>query len=313
MLIAKNLTVRPKYMNRAQLLERIQDLTHPLSPISIDHPQKLQSLQDIRCVAFDFYGTMFISAVGDIGIDEGQQSKSADYFFASLKDCGLTIRHEQAGNRGLALFKDTITAHISNAQTNGVDHPEPDVRTVWFEVLQKMQEEQLIAGSVTPDLALRFGIEFEFRINDIWPVPNLKKLLNNLLDDGLELGIISNSQFYTPIAFEAFLGASPAGFGFNPDLLVWSYQTGVKKPSKQFYRVFDRAADKEGLQPEQILYVGNDIRKDIQPAKSLGMRTALYVGDQRSIRHETQELEANDYQPDLIIRDLHQIRKCLDR
>ncbi|MCW9709096.1 HAD family hydrolase [Fodinibius salsisoli] len=299
-------------MNRAQLLKRIRDLTHPLSPISINHPQKLQPLQDIQCVAFDFYGTMFISAVGDIGIDEDQQSKSADYFTASLKDCGLTILHEQAGDRGQTLFKDTITAHISSAQTDGVDHPEPDVRTVWFEVLQKMQKEQLIAGSVTQGLALRFGIEFEFRINDIWPVPDLKKLLKNLLDDGLQLGIISNSQFYTPIAFEAFLGVSPAEFGFNPDLLVWSYQTGLKKPSEEFYKVFDRAANKEGLQPEQILYVGNDIRKDIRPAKNLGMRTALYVGDQRSIRHETRELDESDFQPDLIIRDLHQILQCLD-
>ncbi|HLR24913.1 MAG TPA: HAD hydrolase-like protein, partial [Fodinibius sp.] len=66
-----------------------------------------------------------------------------------------------------------------------------------------------------------------------------------------------------------------------------------------------------GLQPEEILYVGNDIRKDVQPAKTLGMRTALYVGDRRSLRHQTGELDTDDYRPDLIIDDLRQIEECL--
>jgi putative hydrolase of the HAD superfamily len=300
-------------MNRSKLLNRIKELTQPLSPIGIDHPVKLHKLPDIQCVAFDFYGTMFISAIGDIGIDEDQQSQSADYFTHSLNDTGLTILDQQAGKRGQKLFKDTITAHISIAKNNGIDHPEPDVRAVWLEVLQKLRQEGYISGPISRDTAIRFGVEFEFRINDIWPVPGLKKALSTLKTSGLQLGIISNSQFYTPIAFDTFLGSTPERFGFTPELLVWSFETGRKKPSKRFYQIFNQSAQKMGLKPEQVLYVGNDMRKDIQPAQALGIRTALYVGDERSIRHDAKELESGSFQPDIVIDKLQQIEQCLQR
>jgi len=93
--------------------------------------------------------------------------------------------------------------------------------------------------------------------------------------------------------------------------LIWSYRAKCKKPSLDLYRLFIEAAGKETLQPRQILYVGNDIRKDIQPAKEAGMHTALYVGDQRSIRHQPEDLKEREYQPDLIISDLSQIADCL--
>src|SRR5699024_600991 len=297
-------------MNRSLLLERIRELTRPLSPRATEHPNKLQRLPGIRCLAFEFYRTIFISAVGDIGIDE-EQPENAEYFTDSLKSVGFNILTKTAGPRGQTLFEESIGAHITAAKKEGIDYPEPDVRKLWLEVLQKLGEEKQIAGPVTEAVAQRFGIGFEVRINAIWPVPHLEATLHSLLDHGLQLGIISNSQFYTPLAFEAFLGAAPEKFGFNPRLLIWSFKTGRKKPSLPFYREFSRAAKKEGLQPEEILYVGNDIRKDVQPAKMLGMRTALYVGDRRSLRHQTGELDNDHYRPDLIIDDLRQIEECL--
>lgn len=298
-------------MNRDLLLNRIRTLTQPLEPISIQHPTKLQKLRDIRCIAFDFYGTMFISGVGDIGIDEDQRENSTTYFTESLKASGFKILNPDAGSKGRKFFEQKIKAHIAAARENGIDHPEPDVRAVWLEVLQELKAEECIAGAVTQSEAKRFGIEFEFRINNIWPVPQLDEVLSTLLEQEIQLGIISNSQFYTPIAFEAFLGKAPADYGFNPELLIWSFQTGYKKPSLDFYRLFIQAAEQEGLAPGQVLYVGNDIRKDIAPAKALGMKTALYTGDKRSIRHQTGELGQENFTPDVVVDDLPQLLQCL--
>lgn len=298
-------------MEKSLLLERIKTLTYPLSPISINHKTKLQKLDDIRCVAFDFYGTMFISAVGDIGVDEEQKSASATYFEKALEDTGFTILDDQAGNRGTELFEETVSSHKQKAKNQGIDYPEPNIVSVWQDVLTALKNEQFIDGDLSRDAAVYFGIEFEFRINDIWPTPGLKEFLNALLDNGLTLGIISNSQFYTPIAFETFMGEDPVSFGFHPELLIWSFDTGRKKPSIHFYKIFVEAAKKKDLDPQEVLYVGNDIRKDIRPAKELGMKTALYVGDERSIRHKQKELQKPEFAPDLVIDDLHQILECL--
>ena len=296
-------------MNKSNLIRRIKELVRPLEPVTIDHPIRLDTLRGIRCVAFDFYGTMFMSGVGDIGIDEKQEAESEQFFREALQSTVSAVSDPEAGSAGLAIFEETIQTHIDTARAKGIDHPEPDIIKVWQQVLNELAVQDCIEGTIDRTTAMRFGVEFEFRINTIWPYPGLTDTLRALLDRELTLGIISNSQYYTPLAFEAFLGRSPADYGFDPTLLVWSFEKGVKKPSPALYRSFIEALPPEIL-PEHVLYVGNDIQKDMQPAHDLGMKTALFVGDERSIRHESDEIETTDY-PDLIIDDLSQITESL--
>lgn len=298
--------------NGKALLERIHELSSPLAPIASNHPVRLKSLEGIRCVAFDFYGTMFMSGVGDIGIDEEQEKESEVFFRESLKSSGFSILDNSAGLQGLEILKNILDEWISNARDKGIPYPEPEIREVWADTLNELLKLNLIEGTVSESSINRFAIEFEFRINNIWPVPDLKQVLQDLLKNNIYLGIISNSQFYTPIAFEAFLGRSPQTFGFEPNLLVWSFACGRKKPDTGFYQIFVDRLPSKNLTPEQVLYVGNDIRKDIEPAKLFGMRTALFVGDQRSIRHQENDLREEPFKPDLVINSLSQISDCLN-
>lgn len=298
-------------MDHSRLLKRIRTLTHPLDPIPSKYEPRLKPLYGIGCIAFDFYGTMFLSGVGDIGIDEEQQNDAPVIFTKALEESGFDLLDQKAGERGIILFKKHIERYIAAARNNGIDYPEAEIREIWREVLTTLQRNNFIEGQLNRETITNFGIEFEFRANNLWPAPNLEPALSSILDLDLELGIISNSQFYTPIAFEATLGKAPEAFGFNANLLIWSFKIGRKKPSLHFYEAFVDAAKHEGLKPQQVLYIGNDIRKDIKPAKSLGMKTALYVGDQRSIRHEPYELDKQEHKPDLIIDDLLQIPDCL--
>ena len=300
-------------MEKQILINRIQDLAKPLSPSPPGHETCLKTLPGIKCVAFDFYGTMFISGVGDIGIDEEQDIQNASHFKSALRDTGFSVSGDKAGVLGVELFQSIINRYISRMKDEGIEYPEPDIVEVWTDVLNKLSGEGYIQGEVTHERAVRFAIEFEFRVNSIWPVPDLARILNELLEHGYKLGVISNSQFYTPLAFEAIIGSSPQAFGFDPDLLVWSYATRMKKPSVEFYKTFtDVLEDSKKMLPEEVLYVGNDVRKDIQPAKQLGMKTALFVGDSRSVRHNSEDLEREEFQPSLIIDDLSQILGCVN-
>lgn len=53
-----------------------------------------------------------------------------------------------------------------------------------------------------------------------------------------------------------------------------------------------------GLMPEEILYVGDRWKVELEPAKRLGMRTALVADKPRG-------------EPDLIIRDVLELREKL--
>lgn len=305
---AKSTDIR---MQKTKLLERIAALTSRIAPQPFGHITQLGSLRGIRCVAFDFYGTMFISGVGDISVDEEKKSSYSTYFTEALHSTGFKIEQKKVGKVGLYYFDEVLSNHIGRLKKRGVDYPEPEIRSVWQEVLIRLQNEGFIWGSINRDNIARFAIEFEFRANTIWPVPQLESILRGLLDRDLMLGIISNSQFYTPLAFKALMGQSPTDFGFEAELQKWSYSEGVKKPSLKLYRQFrDELPDKK-LLPEEVLYVGNDLKKDMHPAQKMGFKTALYVGDQRSVRHTPEELNKSARQPDLVLDDLSQIKGCL--
>ncbi|MBN2733022.1 MAG: HAD family hydrolase [Balneolaceae bacterium] len=300
-------------MQKTELLERIKSLTSPVYPNKFGHKTNLKKLEGINCVAFDFYGTMFISGIGDISVDEEQKQGYQEIINESLQSTGFSITKSSTGKAGLEQFKLTIDRHIQRKKEEGIDYPEPDIIAVWSEVLAALLQQNFIEGPIKKEHAIRFAIEFEFRANDIWPVPQLDDVLQQLLNRNLKLGILSNSQFYTPLAFEALIGQSTDDYGFDPDLQKWSYRCGIKKPSLYFYRQFTSELSDKEIKPQEVLYVGNDLFKDIIPARKLQMKTALYVGDRRSLRHEERDLKNGGYQPDIIIDDLQQIIDCLDR
>ncbi|MHC4986693.1 MAG: HAD family hydrolase, partial [Planctomycetota bacterium] len=67
----------------------------------------------------------------------------------------------------------------------------------------------------------------------------------------------------------------------------------------------------DGIEPGQALYVGNDVRNDIAPARSLGMRTALFAGDARSLRLRADDPDCGGAQPDAVVTALPQILELL--
>src|SRR6056297_92784 len=234
-------------------------LSKPLEPKQTGTEPSLVKLPEIACVAFDFYGTMFISAVGDIGIDDG--TADVDTFTAALDNSELTIIDKHAAHVGFDLYDVIVDDHCKALEKQGYDTPEPDIRAVWTDVLSSLKQKRLIQGTIGEEVVSKFAIEFEARMNPIWPMPNLKDLLASLREKDHELSIISNSQFYTPIAFEALTGKSLSDMEFNKNLLHWSFEEKLKKPSMRFYESFLEKLTNSNpdIKPEQVLYIGNDM------------------------------------------------------
>lgn len=296
---------------RSELKERFKELSTPLTPASTGVEPSLKKLDNTKAVIFDFYGTLYISGVGDIGIDDGKSD--AGLLLDALKSIGVEISDERAGKRGYEIYDKIVTEQLQDLKASGIPYPEPDIRIVWRNVLNQMHAEKLIRTSTTDTDHSRLAVEFEARMNPIWPMPDLLETLDGLKAKNLELGIISNSQFYTPIAFEALSGKSLADLGFNLNLLHWSFEESRKKPGTVFYEHFLDKAGKElpDLKAEDYLYVGNDMLKDVYPANELGMKTALFAGDSRSLKWRKNDSRTKDLSPDIVITELKQLLECV--
>ncbi|MEQ8837627.1 MAG: HAD family hydrolase, partial [Lacipirellulaceae bacterium] len=66
------------------------------------------------------------------------------------------------------------------------------------------------------------------------------------------------------------------------------------------------------ITPAETLYVGNDMRNDIWPAAKVGFKTALFAGDERSLRLREDEPNRDQRpEPDAVVTELDQLPKLL--
>jgi putative hydrolase of the HAD superfamily len=256
-------------------------------------------------VLFDVYGTLFTSAAGDI--EAAYQSGEGETGEAPGSGTGGGMGPDGpvpgiGGSCTLGELKSYFRSAVREIRAK------LSARTAWPEIRAEgiwaafIRERGL---AISPrELALRY----ELAVNPVYPMPGAQEILRELLAAGLTLGIISNAQFYTPLLFEAFFGAAPDALGFDPGLLIYSYELGEAKPSP---RLFSKALDRLALLEipgENCLYVGNDMLNDIRPAATLGCKTLLFAGDGRSLRLRQDKPLIRDLKPTGIIRDLAGLR-----
>lgn len=285
----------------AELLGIIGSNSARLDPQPAELAPRLARLPGIRAVIFDVYGTLFISASGDISLV--QQGGATAALLTVLRGAGMQWP-EGAGDAGDALLALIRASHASD-HARGIDFPEVDIRDIWAGLLRLAMPERVVSPALIEALALRY----EMLVNPVWPMPGVRQLLASLRRRGFALGILSNAQFYTGLLFEHFLGHPADALGFDQSLCVWSYLEGRGKPSQELFDSMAGALRRLGMEAGEALYVGNDMRNDILPAARAGMRTALFAGDARSLR--LREHPADAIAADVIITGLDQIGECI--
>ena len=248
-------------------------------------PKDNAFLKGIRAVLFDLYGTLFVSAAGEILPGAAEAAGAAE-----------TAEMEE-------YFQAAVKRWHGRAKAEGVSWPEVRVEEIWAGYGGKVPagwklplQEPMRPG----ELALRF----ELALNPVYPMPRAKETLCSLVSGGLKLGIISNAQFYSPLLFNAFFEASPAEIGFDPELLIYSFQEGEAKPSPRLFSGARERLAGRHISPGETFYIGNDMRNDIIPAAWAGFVTALFAGDSRSLRLRRDDPACAGVKPDLVLKDL---------
>ena len=264
----------------------------PLTPIPTPmHPGGSLG-NPLKCILFDVYGTLFISGTGDISTARKSVHPS-EQFQILLDKFGVFT----APDLLLQTFFDEIHNVHQVAIRKGMDYPEVQIDQVWSRVLENTNLDQV----------RKFALEFELIANPVYPMPHLESVLAGCRKAGLLLGIISNAQFYTPQLFRWFLKADPVDLGFVEDLTLYSYRIGYAKPSPRIFELAVGRLKKLNIFPGAVLYVGNDLRNDILPAKQAGFQTALFAGDARSLRLRNDDPVCRGIRADLVITDLRQL------
>jgi putative hydrolase of the HAD superfamily len=268
----------------------------------------IERLPGIRAVLFDVYGTMFISASGEVGtVDAGGHAAA---FFDAMQAVGITLGC--SGAEGVSRLRRGIEESHAESRRNGIAFPEIDIVDVWSNVLGSLSRDGLVGGDACDMATLReLAIQYEVRTNPIWPMPGVVDCLTELRDAGTLLGIISNAQFFTPALFPALLAVDEEAMGLHPRLQSYSYRYGQAKPGRFLYELAAEELATMGVQPSETLFVGNDMLNDVKAAAAVGFRTALFAGDARSLRWRTGDERVANVTVDIVLTHLDQLPGCV--
>ncbi len=295
----------------------IRRYARPMEPIETSETPVIRKMQGLKVVLFDIYGTLLISASGDI--ESGVSGNCERAFSEALSAVGIPF-HGSA-KAGPQLMVDAIQTAHAQARQEGIEYPEIDIVSIWGQVLSNIlafggtgptssNQGSLVSG-VSDSILQQFSLEYEMRVNPVWPMPHARDCLNQLFESGLCLGIISNAQCFTIDILQTLLQIDLPGFEFDPELQYYSYQTGQAKPGMAMYQLAAESLARRGIRASEVLYIGNDMLKDVMPAKSIGFRTALFAGDARSLRRRKDDPRVGGVAPDLLITDLLDVPKCM--
>jgi putative hydrolase of the HAD superfamily len=284
-----------------------------LQPIPTNQVAVLEPLADIKAVIFDIYGTLLISASGDIGSTELRGQTALQTF----RDCHIDLRcdfdNDACGKLLVAEYEEEIHQAHTDSRQAGIPFPEVDIVNIWKNVIAELTENNVIINC-PKDLDFKeLALVFEMHNNAVYPMPHFHETLKKLNNREIPLGIISNAQFFTPILLSHFLGTDVSDVPpyFHPQLQVYSYLLGRAKPDVFLFQVMGEHLKKLNLVPYDCLYIGNDMLNDISPAAETGFRTALFAGDTRSLRLRRLHPRCKNTRPDAIITSLNQIPQLI--
>ena len=293
------------------LVRLFRERTQPLAPLPTGvAPHLPKPSVPIKAVLFDIYGTLISSGVGDISLD--QSANQSVLIRRLIEEAGFEWKVGLDDLNLAAEFNREIKA--DQTRTKSQDHPFPEVNIleIWETLVRAWTRPWEGPASFQEKLAT-LAVEYECAVNPVWPNDGFHEIVRHCKNVGLPLGIVSNAQFYTPIMLEAFLEVSLDKAGFEASLQVWSYQERRGKPDVALYEKIGQILESEfKIQRNQVIFVGNDMLKDIWAATESGFKGVLYAGDKRSLRLRHDDERCQDLSPYATITALGQIQDLLN-
>ena len=266
-----------------------------------------------KALIFDIYGTLLISASGDV--DKAEYSSSMVKKALLAANYCIIKDNEVSFDAINNYFNENLQLHLVEGRQEGRQYPEVDIIKVWSEVISWAQVEGYINTTSTSDVKL-FTFVFELQTNRIWPMPELLELIAALKLKAIPLGIVSNAQFYTPVIMNYFVnntctdGRSIAPF--DDAISVFSYEELRGKPDTELFEKLTPGLNELNIKPEETLFIGNDMLKDVYTASQTGFKTVLFGGDERSYRLRKDDERTAQLEPDFVITNLMQLLDIIE-
>lgn len=136
----------------------------------------------------------------------------------------------------------------------------------------------LLKKPIYPHGSRMYELYWDSILEGATPEPGLIKLLEGLKKKGIYLGIGTDMTSWIQNK-----KLEKLGIAVYFDAVVTCEEAGADKPSKRF---FELCVKKAGCRPEECLFIGDSLKKDVLGPRKIGMNSACYNRYSKVTREE---------------------------
>ena len=177
---------------------------------------------------------------------------------------------------------------------------------------RELKPEEIWGNYVLTELGLDFDTvkPFSEELAHMWEVthyhralrPKVKEMLEGLKGLGMKLGVISN----TAALYQVFRTLEEYGIRDYFQDVTLSSVTGMRKPAPDIFRV---ALCQLQSAPEECVYVGDTVSRDIIGSKRAGFAKAIQICSQ--LTREKDCGVRREFEPDYMVEDIYDVLPIL--
>lgn len=299
------------------------------APPAVEKPAArphLVRLDGIRAVLWNVYGTLLAIAGGELWFEHPQQfvmDVALDKTIQEFKMwAAMTRRPGQPADYLRRVYTDLLTEQ--KTVPGGTEkYPEVAAERLWEAFVKKLLQKDYrfdtsFFGSLN-EYSKKIAYFFHASLQATACYRGTAAALRQVKRRGLAQGLLADGQSFTLVQLQRGLAgqdeSARADELLDAGLCVLSHDVRGRKPSERLFRHAVQALTARGIAADEVLHVGSRMTQDVLPAKRLGMRTALFVGDKASLQPTAEELKKllkdPATRPDGLLTELEQIGEIL--
>jgi hypothetical protein len=295
----------------------------PSEPVPVKATPYLEALPEIQAVTWGAYGTLLLVSDGKLRPIVSSRLRMEVALEKTIEEFHMWHSMSRKPGAPWEYMLHQLENLVDHRKMSGTGHlgeaPEVNLVNVWSRLIDRLRKkeyawDQKRYGDLA-DYSAKVAFFFQSCLQGIRTAPHALAALSHVRETGCRQGVIADGQIFTLVQLLRGLrgdGPVPALTKFlSPGCVSLSYQFGVRQPAETLFRACLASLARHNIAPREVLHVASRLKEELLPAKRLGMKTALYAGDQRSLEATPAEINDPHLRPDRILTDLKQIRQIV--
>ena len=281
----------------------------------------LPRLEGIRGVLWTVYGTLLSISEGDLKFEVDNDLMMNVALDKTIHEFKMWASMSRKPGQPADYMREIYKRAFDDQRLTSSDEKTPEIagEKIWEGIIKKLfqKEYKFDAGffGALNEYSRKVSYFFHASLQGTGCYDNAAEAVAFLGASGIAQGLLADGQCFTATQLARALLAQDASIQF--DMLVplasrvISFEHKARKPSDTLFQAAVEAMGARGVEPGEILHIGSSLTRDIGPAKSWGMKTALFAGDRASLSATTEQLKDAKFRPDALLTDLGQVAELL--